>query len=71
MADPESPKTPNERLAALIAEALRKERLVPANRIEDVRRKLASGSARDSDWRVWVESALRPEDGEGSANASD
>jgi hypothetical protein len=51
--------TPNERLAEIIAGALVKAGLVPPARIEDLKRKLAAGTAKAEDWNNWIESAQR------------
>jgi hypothetical protein len=49
---------PNERLAAIVAAALSEAELIPAEKAEEVRRKLADGDALEQDWRFWIEQAL-------------
>ncbi|HPO73772.1 MAG TPA: hypothetical protein PLJ31_13535, partial [Armatimonadota bacterium] len=60
MADPERPRTPNEELAAVIAEALAQEGLVPPSRVSEIRGMLASGRAKESDWSLWMGPPPRP-----------
>ncbi len=52
-------RTPNERLAEIIAGALAKAGLVSSARLEDLKRKLAAGTAKAEDWSQWIESARR------------
>jgi len=51
--------TPNERLAEIVAEALIVADLVQSSRFEDLKRKLAAGTAKAEDWSHWIESARR------------
>lgn len=53
---PERP-TANDKLAEIVATALVESGLVSSSRIEDLKRKLASGTAKPGDWKHWVESA--------------
>ncbi|MGE0128640.1 MAG: hypothetical protein AB7U82_11215 [Blastocatellales bacterium] len=57
--------TPNERLAEIVADALIKAGLVPSARLEDLKRKLAAGTAKAEDWSHWIESAQRDSRAEG------
>lgn len=52
-------RTPNERLAEIVANALASAGLIQAARLEDLKRKLAAGAARAEDWSHWIESAQR------------
>ncbi|MCI0336107.1 MAG: hypothetical protein L0226_00880 [Acidobacteria bacterium] len=52
-------RTPNERLAEIIADALVSAGLVSSSRLEDLKGKLAAGTAKPEDWRLWVESVPR------------
>jgi hypothetical protein len=52
-------RTPNERLAEAVANALASAGLIQAARLEDLKRKLAAGSAKAEDWRHWIESVQR------------
>jgi hypothetical protein len=52
-------RTPNERLAEIIANALVSAGLIQPARIEELKRKLAAGAARAEDWSHWIESAQR------------
>jgi hypothetical protein len=52
-------RTPNERLAEIVADALVKAGLVSSARLEDLRRKLTAGTAKAEDWSHWIESAQR------------
>jgi hypothetical protein len=52
-------RNPNERLAEIVAEALVVKGLVSEARIEDLKRKLAGGTAKPEDWSHWIESAVR------------
>jgi hypothetical protein len=49
--------TANDHLAEIVATALVAARLVSSSRIEDLKRKLASGTARPEDWCHWIESS--------------
>lgn len=57
---------PNERLAEIVADALLKAGLVPSARLEDLKRKLAAGTAKAEDWSLWIESAQRDARTEGA-----
>ena len=52
-------RTPNERLAEIVADALVKAGLVSSARLEDLKRKLAAGTAKAEDWSHWIEHAQR------------
>lgn len=52
-------RTPNERLAEVVANALASAGLIQPARLEDLKRKLAAGAARAEDWSHWIESAQR------------
>ncbi|MGH9751345.1 MAG: hypothetical protein ACREA2_01045 [Blastocatellia bacterium] len=52
-------RTPNERLAEIVANALASAGLIQPARLEDLKRKLAVGSAKAEDWSHWIESAQR------------
>ncbi len=52
-------RTPNERLAETVASALISAGLIQAARLEDLKRKLAAGTAKVEDWSQWIESAQR------------
>jgi hypothetical protein len=52
-------RTPNERLAEIVADALVNAGLVQSARLEDLKRKLAAGTAKAEDWSHWIESAQR------------
>lgn len=52
-------RTPNERLAEIVANALASAGLIQPARIEDLKRKLAAGAAKAEDWSHWIESAQR------------
>lgn len=52
-------RTPNERLAEIVANALASAGLIQSARLEDLKRKLATGAARAEDWSHWIESAQR------------
>jgi hypothetical protein len=52
-------RTPNERLAEIVADALANAGLVQSARLEDLKRKLAAGTAKAEDWSHWIESAQR------------
>lgn len=51
--------TPNERLAEIIADALIEAGLVSSSELEELKRKLVSGTAKAEDWSRWVERAQR------------
>jgi len=52
-------RTPNERLAEVVADALVNAGLIQPARLEDLKRKLAAGTAKAEDWSHWIESAQR------------
>jgi hypothetical protein len=52
-------RTPNERLAEIVANALISAGLIQPAGLEDLKRKLAAGAARAEDWRHWIESPQR------------
>lgn len=47
--------TPNSRLAEIVAQALVDHELVPAERRDELTSRLAAGSVRQSDWRVYLD----------------
>jgi hypothetical protein len=49
--------TPNERLAEIVADALAKAGLVSSARLDELKRKLAAGTAKAEDWSHWIEHA--------------
>ena len=51
--------SPNERLAEIIAARLTGAGLVPSARQDELKRKLANGTAKAEDWCHWIESAQR------------
>jgi len=57
MAD--SSPSPSDQLAEKIAKALSEAGLVSAKRAEEIKGKLAAGSAKEQDWRFWIEESLR------------
>jgi len=52
-------RTPNERLAEIVADSLISAGLIQSSRLEDLKSKLAAGAAKAEDWRRWIESAQR------------
>jgi len=52
-------RTPNVRLAEIVANALISAGLIQSAGLEDLKRKLAAGAARAEDWRHWIESPQR------------
>ena len=52
-------RTPNERLAEVIAASLTGAGLVQPARLDELKRKLANGTAKAEDWSHWIESAQR------------
>ncbi|MGH9839438.1 MAG: hypothetical protein ACREEM_11715 [Blastocatellia bacterium] len=52
-------RTPNERLAEIVADALVAAGLVAASRLDELKRKLAAGTAKAEDWSHWIEHAQR------------
>jgi hypothetical protein len=52
-------RAPNERLAEIVANALVKAGLIQSSRFDDLKRKLAAGTAKAEDWSHWIESAQR------------
>ncbi len=59
MSSTPDPSTPNERLAEIVADALVNAGLIQSSRLEDLKRKLAAGTAKAEDWSHWIESAQR------------
>ncbi|HET6382238.1 MAG TPA: hypothetical protein VFJ58_02515 [Armatimonadota bacterium] len=51
-------RTPNEKLAKLIAAALIGEGIIPARYAGPLEQKLKSGTAKPEDWRFWIEDIL-------------
>ena len=51
--------SPNERLAEVIAASLIGAGLIPPARLDELKRKLANGTAKAEDWCHWIESAQR------------
>ena len=52
-------RAPNERLAAVVADALIKAGSIQSARLEELKRKLTAGTAKAEDWSHWIESAQR------------
>ncbi len=52
-------RTPNERLAEIVAGALVSAGLIQSARLEELKRKLAAGTAKPEDWSHWIENAQR------------
>ena len=52
-------RTPDERLAEIVADALLGAGLIQSSGLEDLKRKLAAGVAKAEDWSRWVENAQR------------
>ncbi|HKC86932.1 MAG TPA: hypothetical protein VKG02_13195 [Blastocatellia bacterium] len=52
-------RTPNERLAEIVADSLISAGLIQSSGLEDLKRKLAAGAAKAEDWRRWIENAQR------------
>jgi len=52
-------RTPNERLAEIVADSLISAGLIQSSGLEDLKRKLAAGVAKAEDWRRWIENAQR------------
>jgi hypothetical protein len=50
-------RTANDQLAEIVVAALVAAGLVSSSRTEDLKRKLASGTAKPEDWSHWIESA--------------
>ena len=55
----ESSPNPSDQLAETIVKALSDAGLIPAKRAEEIKGKLANGSAKEQDWRFWIEETLR------------
>lgn len=49
--------TPNERLAAFVARSLQERGYITPDQVDEVRQKVALGTAGTADWRLWVEIA--------------
>ncbi len=56
-------------LANRIVEALVSNGLVSVQKVEVIRKKIASGTVSAEDWKSWVE-LYRPENGEGAENVN-
>ena len=52
-------RTPNERLAEIVADALLSAGLIQSAGLEDLKRKLATGAAKAEDWNRWIGNAQR------------
>ena len=50
-------KTPNEVLAKLVLEALKKNGHIPVGKDNEVLKKLVGGTATQQDWKLWVDLA--------------
>jgi hypothetical protein len=61
---------PDEELASLIADRLTHERLIDADRRDEVSTKIAAGTATADDWRFWIEIGPAGQK-EGIGNAED
>ena len=59
MSSTPDPRTANERLAEIVADALISAGLIQSPRLEDLKRKLAAGAAKAEDWSHWIENAQR------------
>jgi hypothetical protein len=59
MSSTPDPRTPNERLAEIVADALISAGLIQSAGLEDLKRKLAAGAAKAEDWSHWIENAPR------------
>jgi hypothetical protein len=57
----ENSMTPDEHLAARIADALQAAGLIPAAKLPELREKVAAGTAREADWRAWLAPARAEE----------
>ena len=64
MTEPQSGGTPSRRLARIIADALVAKGLIAADHAPDVSRKVADGSANESDWRRWAAGITAAKKGE-------
>lgn len=53
------PETPNEQLAKIITEALLKAGLIATAKQDELKRKLANGTAKKEDWKNWIEMGQR------------
>ena len=51
-------QTLDEKLAALVVEKLRNEHLVSEDKRDELLKKLATGTARQEDWKLWLDPAL-------------
>jgi hypothetical protein len=47
--------TPNEQLAQLVVEKLHQNALITDEKRAEIKGKLASGSARQEDWKLWLD----------------
>ena len=48
-------ETANDQVAALTVNALIQAKLIPAAKENEVKRKLAAGTAKAEDWKLWIE----------------
>jgi len=55
--DDNTSRTPNERLAKIVADALIEASLIAAARRDELESKIAAGTARKEDWAHWIETA--------------
>jgi hypothetical protein len=56
-ANPE-PKTPDQELADLVVAELKKAGLITERKVHEITSKVATGTARQDDWLVWIEQAI-------------
>lgn len=49
------PASPNNDLAELISQALAHDKLIRAERLDEIKTKIAKGSMRAADWRLEIE----------------
>jgi len=55
-------ETPDQQLARIIGQALVAENLVASDKQEKLIKELATGNVTGEDWRLYIESAITPED---------
>lgn len=53
------PDTPNEQLAGIVTKALLESGLIATAKRDELKRKLANGTAKKEDWKNWIEMAQR------------
>jgi hypothetical protein len=51
----ENTKLPNEELTEIIADKLMQKKLVPLNRLDELKRLISQGNVKQEDWRSCVE----------------